>query len=266
MWEISKELTDPFLHACKEASEDIELLNNFRRDERIHPILEHVSYEEGLLYLKERKVIFPKIEDIICKIKENDLLGNPILYDYPRVGFISPTTLRYAKNVYDIASMVVPIEERVDNVVEIGGGYGGLCRMVSGFFPVQSYLLVDFPEVNQLSNRYLSYYFGECKGIGWITPENVDKIKNIHMCISNYAFSECNTETQKKYYDSIIKNSNMFYITYNHISDNNMSFEEFKEFASKDFDIRVEEEIRDSHKNYVMFGYNRDYFSSKSRK
>jgi hypothetical protein len=264
MWEVSKELTDPFLQACKEASEDIDLLNNFRRDERIHPILEHVSYEEGMLYLKERRNIAPKLEHIIPKMKENDLVGNPVLYDYPKLGFVSPTTIRYIKNVYDIASMLVPVSETMETVVEIGGGYGGLCRMMNGVFPLFNYLLVDFPEVNQLSKGYLSYYFGECKGIMWMTPEDVNEVKNIHMCVSNYAFSECNRETQEKYYNSIIKNSNMFYITYNHISDNNMSFEEFKDFASKDFDIRVEEEIRDSHKNYVMFGYNRDYFRSKS--
>lgn len=267
MWEVSKELTDPYLQACKESAEDQKAFNSFRRDERIHQILEHVSYEEGLLYLKERKNIFPKLEDSIAKIKENDLVGSPILYDYPNIGFISPTTIRYAKNAYDIASMVIPSSYEMVNVVEIGGGYGGLCKMLNGCFALYNYLLVDLPEVNELSKRYLSQYYGECRGIVWTTPEQLEKqneeITNIHMCISNYAFSECNREAQIMYYEKLIRNSNMFYITYNHISDNNMSFEEFKEYASKDFDIRVEEEVRDSHKNYVMFGYNREYFASQ---
>ena len=59
----------------------------------------------------------------------------------------------------------------------------------------------------------------------------------------------------------IIKNSNMFYITYNHISNNNMSADEFENFASKDFYICREEEVRDSHTNIIMYGYNRDSFA-----
>lgn len=260
MWEVSKELTDPYLQACKESAENQEAFNTFRRDERIYPILEHVSYEEGLLYLKERKNLFPKLEDSIARIKENDLVGSPILYDYPKIGFISPTTIRYAKNAYDIASMVVPSSHEMVNVVEIGGGYGGLCKMLNSCFLLYNYLLVDLPEVNELSKRYLTQYYGECKGIVWSTPDRLEEITNIHMCISNYAFSECNRETQKMYYEKIIRNSNMFYITYNNISDSNMSFEEFTTLISEHFDYNVEEEIRDSHKNYVIFGYNRAYF------
>jgi hypothetical protein len=261
MWEVSNELVSPYLQSCKDFSSSQKAFNNFRRDKRLYPILEHVTYEEGMSYLKEIKDPTSSLFDVSYKIKENDLVGNPFLYDYPDLGFICPTTLRYVKNAYDIGTTSVQRSIRIENIVEIGGGYGGLCRIMNALFPIKEYLLIDLEEVNQLSEKYLQYYFGECTGIAWVTPDDVVQVKNIELCISNYCFSECDRKTQQMYYDKIIKNSNMFYITYNHISNNNMSADEFKDFASKDFYIYCEEEVRDSHTNIIMYGYNRDAFS-----
>jgi hypothetical protein len=261
MWEVSKELVDPYLQACKDSINSQKEFNSFRRDERLYPILEHVSYEEGLLYLEEMKEVDPPLPDIAYKIKENDLVGNPFLYEYPEVGFICPTTIRYAKNVYDIVDAFARRVPKIENVVEIGGGYGGLCRMMNALFSLEQYLLIDLKEVNELSKKYLRHYYTESNRIAWVTPDDLVQVKNIELCISNYCFSECDRKTQQMYYDKIIKNSNMFYITYNHISNNNMSADEFKDFASKDFYIHCEEEVRDSHTNIIMYGYNRDSFT-----
>jgi hypothetical protein len=260
MWEVSKELVDPYLQACKDSVNSQKAFNSFRRDDRLHPILEHVSYEEGLLYLKEIKDSEFSVSNISCKAKENDLVGNPFLYDYPEIGFICPTTIRYAKNVYDIAYAFSQTVPNIENVVEIGGGYGGLCRLMTSLFSIKQYLLVDFEDVNNLSKKYLQYYYEKCNGIGWIVPDELEEVKNIQMCISNYCFSECDRETQEMYYNKIIKNSSMFYITYNHISDKNMSDSEFIKLASQHFRIHTEEEVRDGHKNIIMYGLNYNDF------
>lgn len=261
MWEVSKELVDPYLQACKDSVNSQKAFNNFRRDERLHPILEHVTYEEGMLYLQEIKDSESPLSNIAFKVKENDLVGNPFLYDYPEIGFICPTTIRYAKNVYDIGSIFGKRVPKIENVVEIGGGYGGLCRMMNAIFSLQQYLLVDFEDVNNLSKKYLQRYYGDCNGIAWITPEELMEVKNIQLCISNYCFSECDKKTQQMYYDTIIKNSTMFYITYNHISDQNMSSGEFMNLASQDFYIHTEEEVRDGHKNLIMYGFGKNAFA-----
>lgn len=262
MWEVNKELTDPFLTACKESALRQDLFKNFRRDERFYPILEHVTYDEGLLYLNERvdiDILSKSFNDLLPKMLENDNVGNPICYDYPKIGSVCPTTLRYIKNLYDVSSMIDHSEPKLNNVVEIGGGYGGLCRMLNSTISINNYLLIDFFEVNQLSKCYLSEYYSD--GILWSTPDGFGEMYNVDMCISNYAFSECDRGTQNTYYEKIIKKSRMFYITYNKISERNMSFNEFYKLASQKFDINVKEEVRDTYTNYVMFGYNRDYLN-----
>jgi hypothetical protein len=131
---------------------------------------------------------------------------------------------------------------------------------MTSLFSIKQFLLVDFEDVNNLSKKYLQYYYEKCNGIGWIVPDELEEVKNIQMCISNYCFSECDRETQEMYYNKIIKNSSMFYITYNHISDKNMSDSEFIKLASQHFRIRTEEEVRDGHKNIIMYGLNHNDF------
>jgi putative sugar O-methyltransferase len=262
MWEVNKEWSEPFLLACKDSASNDIAFKNFRRDERFYSILEHVTYDEGVLYIKERldtNICSQSFKDLLSKMLENDRIGNPVRYDYLDIGLVCPTTLRYIKNLYDIASMIDASEPKFNNIVEIGGGYGGLCRMLKSIFSINNYLLIDFSEVNQLSKRYLSEYYTD--KILWMTPETFSNVNNVDLCISNYAFSECDRKIQNEYYEKVIKKSKMFYITYNNISDRNMSFNEFHILASQTFDIKVQKEERESHTNYVMFGNNREYFN-----
>ena len=58
-------------------------------------------------------------------------------------GTISPTTLRYMKNTFEMALMLDGAE--VSKVVEVGGGYGGLCRVLSKVCEFDEYILIDLP-------------------------------------------------------------------------------------------------------------------------
>ena len=129
---------------------------NFLRDLKSHPaythVLEHVSFEEGKQYLKEIDIDYV---DKLKEIKQNDAIGKPQTYDYPSIGNISPTTIRYVKNTSDIINK---FGTSFDSIVEIGGGYGGLCKVMSSFVKFDQYLLLDLEECNLLSRRYLSIF------------------------------------------------------------------------------------------------------------
>jgi len=64
--------------------------------------------------------------DNLDKIKENDTLGSPILHDYGEYGHLSLGTLKYAWNCSVIKDYFNI--DSVSRVVEIGGGYGGMCK------------------------------------------------------------------------------------------------------------------------------------------
>jgi putative sugar O-methyltransferase len=144
--------------------------------------------------------------------------------------------------------------QKVDNILEIGGGYGGLCKILSVLVDFENYLIIDLPEVNKLSEKYLSN-FEELNGkTSQSFYDEIESVEGIDLLISNYAYSECTFELQKSYYDNIIANADKFYITYNNITTTNMSSDYFIKYASKDFDVQVEEEVRKCHTNFILYG------------
>ena len=79
-----------------------ELFKNFKQNNIYKHILEHVSKEIGSEYLKIIREQTPSVIKNIDKVKINDLVGGSNLVDYKDVGYVSPSSLRYAKVLSDI--------------------------------------------------------------------------------------------------------------------------------------------------------------------
>jgi hypothetical protein len=229
-WTLQKSAIDPYLNICKLSATRDEYFSNFKNHPAYRHVLEHVPYEEGLQYLSEIKINY---EDRLEKIKENDLIGSPITFDYDDIGNISPTTIRYIKNVSDI---ITKFGSNFKTIVEIGGGYGGLCKVLSSFIDFDSYLLVDLEECNLLSRRYLNHF--NLPTFSY-TSEEIEVHEDFDLFISNYAFSECTRETQLEYIEKFLKKSKYFYMMHNnfHLESGNISHVEFIEIMSEFFEI-----------------------------
>jgi hypothetical protein len=101
------------------------------------------------------------------------------------------------------------------DVVEIGVGYGGQCRVLDSVFSLRSYTLVDLRPVLALADRFLCN-FPMRSGLQFRTmnellPQNYD------LAISNYAFSELRREIQETYFEKVLDHCPKGYITYNEI-------------------------------------------------
>lgn len=234
-----------YLVACKRAATDENSFKVFKQDPQYRYVLEHVGFEESLKYLNNVEIDYL---DKLDKIKENDLLGTPDIFEYPVVGKISPTTLRYLKNTSDI---IKKFGTDFKSIVEIGGGYGGLCKTISNFIDFENYLLIDIEEVNMLSRKYLSYF--NIPSYSY-RSEEITVDENFDLLISNYAFSECNRETQLEYIEKFIKRSNKFYMMYTDFVPENIHYQEFVEIVSEYFDIEYYADHGDPDQPKVMFG------------
>lgn len=213
-----------YLRICKEASENEETFKNFKRHPDYIPILEHVNYQQGLGYIEEIKRTAPDfLKHILLKFAENDKIGNPNIFYFKELGIsISPTTLRYIKVLADLVSLFGSLDKM--NIIEIGGGYGGQCKIINSIYNLASYTLVDLPEVLSLNRKYLNDN---------VILRNTDDPLEVHydLCISNYAFTETERKYQIFYADKIIKNSDRGYITCNFIANDNFTRDEI--FALK---------------------------------
>jgi len=247
-WTLQDSAVVPYLSACRAAAQGSDFFKGFKSHPAYRHVLEHVSYEEGQQYLDEVEIDY---KDKLDEIKENDALGTPVTCSYNGVGTISPTTVRYLKNTSDIVNK---FGTSFDSIVEIGGGYGGLCKVMSSFVKFENYLLIDLEECNMLSRKYLSNF--DLPTMSYQAEEIVDVEENFDLLISNYALSECNRETQMMYVERFVKKSDKFYLMHNnfHADNGNMSYEEFIDVMSDTHEIEYYGEHGVEENPKVMFG------------
>ena len=238
-WQAEDQIAVEYLEACKEAVSSDDAFSNFKSNPKYKTILEHVLKEQGQAYINICKdmnedAVWENIE----AFKENDSIGNPELYPYPGMkGTISPTTLRYMKNTFEMALMLDGAE--VSKVVEVGGGYGGLCRVLSKVCEFDEYVLIDLPEVSALQRKYLDQFPDIKDKVTCISCTEYEDIKDVDLFISNYALSECDLPTQMAYYDKIITHSKYVYMIYNLVNFNENYYNDFIEKIKADYTFDV---------------------------
>lgn len=93
------------------------------------------------------------------------------------------------------------------DIIEIGGGYGGLCFFVHSIAPlyeinITSYTIFDLLEPSLLQEKYLNAL--NIEKVKFCQIDNFNNLKNNSFLISNYAFSEINIELQSEYTEKII--------------------------------------------------------------
>lgn len=211
---ISTSLSDnqAYPQVCIQAANDYKSFNNFRRNHIYNDILEHVSEKQGNEYIQ----VISRDSDILAAInsfKLNDDYGNPRTFEYPNIGTISPSTLRYIKVLADIKGHF----QTADNmdICEIGIGYGGQCRVINAYCKPATYCLVDIQPALGLAQRFLDNFILHSV----LTYKTMNELssRNYDLVLSNYAFTELPRTIQDVYLTKVILNSKKGYITYNEI-------------------------------------------------
>lgn len=217
---------------CAATAADDGLFRNFRQEQTFYDMYEHVTYEHGLVYLEQINKTFPEVMQHIELFARNDNVGNPVRKYYEELGFhIAPTTLRYVKILADLVNQFGSLDGM--NIVEVGGGYGGQCKIIHDMFTPKSYTLIDLPEAIRLAQRYL-FEFG-------IVIDG--KSGPYDLFISNYAFTEIERGYQDIYTENFIKKSERGYMTCNFYEWHEAGNMTFSDIINLMPDSKVMEEI-----------------------
>jgi len=185
---------------------------NFKNDSNYTLILEHVWDELGNDYLNIIKKNFKKFYESnldilknICNL--NDKYGKTNKYQMGDFMICSPTNMRYlAQTLFILEDMKKYNLNNID-IIEIGGGYGGLCFFVHNIAPlyeinINSYTIVDLLEPSLLQEKYLNAL--NIDNVQFYQIDNFKNLKNNSFLISNYALSELTKELQNEYTEKII--------------------------------------------------------------
>ncbi len=241
---------NPYENICRLAVQQDDIFNNFKNLRDYTYVLEHKNYGgQGQAFLSN---IVKKRANILQylpwkKFQENDLVGNPEVYNYLSLSKyikldhynFSPTTLRYVMIGLDMVKFL----ENDMNIIEIGGGYGGQCKILydlARYFNVRinSYTIVDLESSSKLQRKYLERFdldvvcLHECPN------------KKYDFVISNYALGEFPINIQNVYIENIVKNSSHGYIIWNS--------EELHDYFSN-FNIEAEVPLTGKHNRIITF-------------
>ena len=88
------------------------------------------------------------------------MVGSPRVFNYPGIGRVSPTTLRYVKVASDLRKLFGA--EPGGNVAEVGVGYGGQMLVCDIAFHMRQYDLFDLAPVLSLVELYLESHLLNC--------------------------------------------------------------------------------------------------------
>lgn len=194
---------------------------NFKSNKNFTDILEHIDYQHGAQYKDIIKSEFGRdFRDFLDLIRTNDSIGDPKKYIYDGVE-MSPSNLRYIYHALLIGSKCKKwFSKPKIKIVEIGGGYGGLCFYLKNIlkdFDIE-YTIIDLPEPSRLQRMYLDKVglnnarTVSCFDIDTLAQEKFDLV------VSNYCLSEISLENQKNYFDKIIKNCDKKFFVWNYLT------------------------------------------------
>ena len=198
-------------------------LSNFKSQPSYTYMLEHVSKDQGEKYLQLIKLMTEiTVEEIREFCKMNDSLGNPGRETIDTFT-VSPTSLRYIFHAHLILTHIRNLKLSVLDIVEIGGGYGGLCLALHFFcnkymIPINSYTIIDLENAIQLQNLYISKVNPSLQ-INFVNSStfgsNIQKEKMF--LISNYCFSEIEYNLQIQYIARLFPKIVHGFMAWNHI-------------------------------------------------
>jgi len=197
---------------------------NFKSQYHYTEILEHLTLELGencldLIKIEFRTFFDNNKEFLINLCKQNDMIGKPHLYNYPNFMNIntSPSNFRYIYHSLLILQHMKNINLQTVNIIEIGGGYGGLSlflNKLSHFFDIviESYSIFDLPYVIDLQSKYLTYHDINVNTFNINSKYNV---KSNSFLISNYALSEFSSIVRDTYVKNIVPYCNHGFLIWN---------------------------------------------------
>jgi hypothetical protein len=190
-----------FSEVCAQAARDEDRFATFKADPFFNLICERSSYEEGERAIEAIERDYPELHARCGQFRENDRLGSPRVYDYGKWGVFSPTTLGYVAMAARARAQLGDLSGK--RILQIGAGYGGLCKILSELFTFKSYTIVDFQPQLDLTQSYLERL--GVLGVTFCTWENLSVEEGVDCAISEGQFSELCAEEQQRLLEQVMK-------------------------------------------------------------
>jgi putative sugar O-methyltransferase len=193
------------------------------------------------------------------EVIEESKIGNPKPYYLMKKS--SGNIIHQAYHIQQLNNYSDINLSKINTIVEIGGGYGSMCRLIHRLGFKGTYIIFDLPEFLELQKFYLRlnnipkekiFYFSDYKKIKKITNS-----KQIDLFIGLWSFSECPLELRSEILE-YLKKSDYVLLAYQDIFRNINNIKYFKELKKyfNNYDW-YNQEISHIKNNYYLIGKNK---------
>jgi hypothetical protein len=199
-------------------------ISDFLRKQEINDMF-GVSVDFGKKYCLQLSLEFPEFVKL-CKMGHfKNELNELIKIGYGEV-FFSPELERFvtgnvSRYIYHALVIIKYIQskfpDRNVDIVEIGGGYGGLCYCIKSLYKnIGEYNIVDLNLALELQKKCLTTLNTEFTPIS--VTSGIVKKENPLFCISNYGYSAFSQKYQEFYKESVISECDAGFMVWNNWS------------------------------------------------
>lgn len=102
-----------------------------------------------------------------------------------------------------------------NKIVEIGGGFGNMCRLCKNIVNFNTWDIIDLPHMLELQKFYLESEIKDISFINFIDAHsNINYIDKIDLVIATHSVSEFSWDIFIKYFNDVILKSKYFYYGY----------------------------------------------------
>jgi putative sugar O-methyltransferase len=242
-WKIGRsvgfDIKSRYLDICEQAVKNSGVFDNFKKNPNYTSIAEHCPHNLAISYFDKMTSEESPLLSFLDLLKEKEKHGNPSVIN---VGLsVSASTLRYLKVADDLRILFG--DTKGFSIVEIGGAYGGQATVIDTVLGFKNYVDIDLAWPAKLAKKYCS--LNNVENFSSFSPSKVEEKlteSRYDLAISNYAFSECEEETQDFYIKEVFSRCDRGYITVN---------------GSLERKARVENEMR-NFDNFRKFGDDMD--------
>lgn len=165
----------------------------------------NISYDTSQFLFHTILTQTPELEKSFKRFSSNDDIGSPQLFDYGGHIF-APDTIYYIKVLSDLIKFLGPLDNL--DIIEIGGGYGGQCKIIYDLFKPNTYIIIDSDQACKFQKEYLEI-FGIEPFFNYLDGGNYD------LCISSHEFDALDIEMKLRYKAEIIDHSRSGYFITN---------------------------------------------------
>jgi hypothetical protein len=196
-----------FAEMALHAVNDEALFLQFKKDPFFNLLWENHSPEEGEQWLSKIQIDYPSLLEKLSQFRQNDEWGSPRVHSFEGAGDFSPSTLRLIAIAGDMQNKMGDMSGL--NIVQIGAGFGGMCKILHDIASFKSYTIVDLPEQLALAKKYLERL--GIDNVTYLTPEELVHTE-CDLVISDRSFSEFNRSYQARFIEKIFIRSHSGYI------------------------------------------------------